>query len=73
MFRLYNVLFGEISFSRFQILIVSSLEQVMKLPSGIAPIESGPAGYISTPQIQAEWYRNEWDLPTRLISFTSQT
>lgn len=67
------MLFDEISFSRFQTLIVSSLEQVMKLPAGMAPMQSGPAGYISTPQMQAEWYRNECDLPTRLMSLTSQT
>jgi len=42
------------SFSRFQTLIVSSLEQVMKLPGGIALMESVSTGYISTPQMQAE-------------------
>lgn len=46
--------------SKVQVLIVSSDPHVKKLPGGRALF----GGAISTPQIQAEWYRNEYDFPT---------
>jgi hypothetical protein len=40
--------------------MVSSLEHVTKLPAGIAgSILSSNSGYISTPQIHAEWNKKD--------------
>lgn len=69
MFLLYIVsLSGGRLGSKFHTLIVSSLEQVTNEPAGIAGDTTLPScskgGNISTPHIQAEWNRNEWDLPT---------
>lgn len=64
MFLLYSVL-GDMDGSMFHTRMVSSEEQVMKEPGGSRPFTPSPGGgYVSTPQIQAEWYKYEWDLPT---------
>ena len=51
---------------RFQILIVSSELHVTKEPGGKTGFEPSSwfGGYISRPQMQAEWKMNECDLPT---------
>lgn len=63
MFVLYLELTCGSGLSRFQTRMVSSLEQVRNEPKGMSAFFT-PSGYISTPQMQAEWYRNEWVFPT---------
>ena len=50
---------------KFQIRIVSSELHVIMEPGGKTDFcPSLVKGYISSPQIHAEWNKNEWDFPT---------